>query len=400
MLGVRLSSLIKGEALRFEDVQPLHMELMETSTGEIVNQALKTAEKRIGTFTGFCSDLGSDLSAGIRLFQQDALKEGRNVRFVHDICHKLALLMKARLQERAEWTNFTSKAASSKLILQLTDLSFLTSPNQRGKSRYMNMEELANWSADMLVFINALELAKTHKKTSLDNQDDASYENQSNESVCYVVESLKKLSEWFEQEAENKIEYEKAIKELGWITEYSSLIQDIREMTLVSGIVRHKIRTEWVTKNTHSKLEQELEKLPLGLEACQFCGDILDFFKESTSDFNEDEIALGSSEIIESVYGKLKNLMDENSKQGFTSYVLSAAACLGTLNLNSVDEALGKTTNKQVLEWERKNVKKSQYTRRRRWRSWCRSIVAKITNVDSSKLKWDINIPEAQRGEG
>ena len=77
-------------------------------------------------------------------------------------------------------------------------------------------------------------------------------------------------------------------------------------------------------------------------------------------------MALGSTEIIESSFGKLKQLMDEDTKDGFTPFVLSLAACMGKLDLDTIQAALRTCSKKQVKAWSTANVGETIYAQRRR----------------------------------
>ena len=65
----------------------------------------------------------------------------------------------------------------------------------------------------------------------------------------------------------------------------------------------------------------------------------------------ENERLLGSSEIIESVFGKQKYLERDYAKEGFTSLILGIGAFVGTLTVDDVKEALISTPVKKVLKW-------------------------------------------------
>ena len=65
----------------------------------------------------------------------------------------------------------------------------------------------------------------------------------------------------------------------------------------------------------------------------------------------ENERLLGSSEIIESVFGKQKYLERDYAKEGFTSLILGIGAFVGTLTADNVKEALVSTPVKKVLKW-------------------------------------------------
>ena len=135
-------------------------------------------------------------------------------------------------------------------------------------------------------------------------------------------------------------------------------------MLLIGRIVRQKVRTEHLHSKTVEELEQALQDLDVGDRADQFAGSILDFVTDQTKDV--EQMALGSTEIIESTFGKLKQLMDEDTKDGFTPFVLSLAACVGKLDLATVQAALRTCNKKQVKAWAEINIGETIYSQRRR----------------------------------
>lgn len=77
---------------------------------------------------------------------------------------------------------------------------------------------------------------------------------------------------------------------------------------------------------------------PLGfdLEACEYAGKLIDFVHKQSEIVPIGQVWIGSSEVIESLFGKLKCLEHDQSKGGFTSLVLGVAACVGKLDTNVV----------------------------------------------------------------
>jgi hypothetical protein len=72
IVGLRLSCLpAVGQPLRHEDVEPITLEPVKESTGEVVYHQLKEAAKRTGVPREIISDHGPDLSKGIELFCQE-----------------------------------------------------------------------------------------------------------------------------------------------------------------------------------------------------------------------------------------------------------------------------------------------------------------------------------------
>jgi len=64
----------------------------------------------------------------------------------------------------------------------------------------------------------------------------------------------------------------------------------------------------------------------------------------------KDERLLGSSEIIESVFGKQKHLERDYAKEGFTSLILGIGAFVGEMTVDTVKEAFIYTPVKTIVK--------------------------------------------------
>ena len=333
ILGVRATTLLKKKALTFEDVHVLHMELLEKTNGPIICQALRKSEEKVGLYAQFSHDQGSDLIAGTRLYAQNIQEtEGRQVPITHDIAHKIANLLAVEAADLG-WSEFASKAAQVKQKLQLTRWAHLCPPSQRSKARYMNLDELVAWVNKIFDYLDKME--NEHKT------------ERSHTGLRRSDTMLKTLLDQF-----------------GWVRSYKHMIQEVTELLLIGRIVRQKIRTEGLHKKTSEELDCILQGLTVGERADQFAGNIIDFVSKQTK--NLEQVALGSTEIIESSFGKMKQLMDENTKDGFTPFVLSLAACMGKMDLDTIQTALRTYGKKHVKAWAAANVGETIYSQRRR----------------------------------
>lgn len=334
ILGVQASTLLKAKALTFEDVHVLHLELLEKTSGPIICEVLKKSEEKVGQYRQFCHDQGSDIVSATRLYAQTAQEtEGRKIPVMHDIAHKIANLLAVEAEELG-WTEFASKAAQMKQKLQLTKWAAFCPPSQRSKARYMNLDELTDWANKILVHLRKME-----------------------------NEHRQKIEQHPEKAKKSEADLKELLEQFGWVRFSEPMIKEISEILLIGRIVRQKIRTEHLHNKTAEELEQVLQNLDVGERADQFGGSLLDFVAEQTKDL--ERTALGSTEIIESSFGKMKQLMDEDTKDGFTPFVLSLAACMGKLDLETIQAALRTCHKKQVKAWAVANVGETIYSQRR-----------------------------------
>ncbi len=339
ILGVRLSKFC-GKALTFEDMEILVMELHDKSNAKIVCKALEKAQKKVGKTIMICADDGPDLRGGIALFCRK-----HNVGRVFDIIHKIGTFLKKILEKDLEWLAFSSAVAETKRKMQQTPGAHLAPPNQRTKSRYLNIEILARWGVDALV---ALETPNHPDKQLL-------------EKYC------------------------------GWIRQHKRLIERLKQLDLISRHTREYIRGHGINSISGEHLEivlnAALDSLKFNFEACEYAGKLIDFVNEQSKIVPEGQTWIGSSEIIESLFGKLKCLEHDQSKGGFTSLVLGIAACVGKIDVEVVKKAMVKIRTKDVDEWTREQMGETLLSKRRKslggWRKRKKpkKVARKLTGI-------------------
>jgi len=90
----------------------------------------------------------------------------------------------------------------------------------------------------------------------------------------------------------------------------------------------------------------------------------INFVKKEALKANEGERLLGSSEIIESLFGKQKYIEKEQSRSGFTGLLLALPALVSETSESVMRKALESTPTKFVINWYRKNIIKSVQAKR------------------------------------
>jgi hypothetical protein len=318
VLGMRLSKF-KGKALIFEDMEMLIMELHSKSDAKMVCKALEKAQKKVGKISMVCADDGPDLRRGIAQFckNHDA---GR----VFDITHKIGIFLKKMLEKDPLWQTFSSAAAEAKKKMQQTQAAHLVPPNQRTKSRFLNIEILVHWGIDVMM---ALETPNHPDKELL-------------EQYC------------------------------GWIRQYKALIEKLKQFDFISQHIRQHIREQGICTTTGEQVEALLEAkmkfFKFNMDACEYAGKLIDFVHEQSKIVPEGYVWIGSSEIIESLFGKLKCLEHDQSKGGFTSLVLGAAACVGRIDADVVSKAMIQVKATDVDAWTREQMGATLTSKRRK----------------------------------
>jgi hypothetical protein len=312
ILGVRLSNLPIGRSLTYEDVEPIELVPVTKSNGAIVYEQLNAAAEKTGVPSEIVADKGADIKSGIDRF----CAEHQGTRYIYDIKHALAILLKKILENCELWKAFITLCHSTKHSLQQTELAYLSPPNQKSKSRYMNIEVLVNWGNNIMALLES-------KNTS--------------EIMC---------------------------EKLGWVNAYRFAITRWGNMLRVVSCTENFIRNKGVYTNSHIDLKKSLEELRLPNNVDTFIQKIILHVEKESSYARPKERLLGSSEIIESLFGKQKNIEKQQAKSGFTGLLLSLAAFVSKTTVDVIQNAMESVKTKTVIEWYKNTIGKSVQAKR------------------------------------
>jgi hypothetical protein len=269
--GVRLSQLEwDGPGLRHEELQMIALVPMSHSNRHQVCRELEAAAKRTGVPREIVSDGGTDLKGGVEDFRQ----RHADTAWIYDMAHKGACLLQRRWERDPRWSAFLGQVGRTKAQVQQTELAHLAAPRVRPKSRYMNLGPVLRWARWML--------------SLLDRTPAAGEERQRME------------------------------QKLGWLREYREALGEwLPQYETVQTVVR------WVRRHgVYQGMQRDLEKKLESLASTPACRELLEelraFLAEQAAQARPGERLLGSTESLESCFGKWKTIERQQSKQGFT----------------------------------------------------------------------------------
>ena len=300
ILCIRKKDLPVGRALNFSDVEVLDLQPVKKSNGEIVYRQLESNIAKTGVPVEIISDHGSDLKKGIDTFLKKELG-----------CNEL-------------WKEFISLCASTKRKIQQTLLAAIAPPNQRSKSRYMNLRSIIVWAQNILCFI-------------------------SNKNEVKV----------------NGFEYTLVNEKLGWIVKFSCSIVAWTQILDIAEKAESYVREKGLFKGASQKFEKSIEGLKLSGQAKSIKEKLIKLIEIESEKAGQFETLLGTSEIIESVFGKFKNVEQEQTKSGITGLTLALPAFIGKLTPSLIYDALIMVPTDMVYKWQKKYIGKSLQSQRK-----------------------------------
>ena len=310
-------------ALRHQDLSVFQIELMESCTGEAVERRLEQLADQTGiTPCAILSDQGPDVRPGAQRFCQ---KAGGSTVLVHDVAHAVANGLKRTLQNDPQWAQFLADANRSKTQIRQTVYAFLMPPELKNKSRWMNLEPLIAWSRRVKQFLCDPQAALARAGLHVD------------------LETLQ--------------------QKMGWLHRYEEAIDRWSTLLLAAAISLKYIRNHGYHERAHEELGALLAGFREGPTAA-LVEEILQFVQTQGEACGTRRLP-GSTEVLESLIGRGKQLMGRN-KNGYTKTVLAMAAAVADVTSHTIQTALQMVKVQDVQQWIDKELGSSLQAQRQR----------------------------------
>lgn len=324
IVGLRLANLpARGVPLGHEHMEPLALIPMKHSNGRTVAAEFGKLAQRTGVPRQIVADEGSDMRAGVALFRT---KHPGTV-YIYDIRHKAARLLKASLGSDPRWEKFCQQAAKTRRLLQQTDLAALIPPSQRSKARYMNVGPLTAWGTQIVAVV------------------------QSRQRVAFRETSISKAA---------------VRKRLGWVMDYAEALRQWHETATIAQSVDEHVQRNGIDTRSRKQIVRSLRRRATTKRGRRMRADLLAFVEQEAAKARPGERLVGSTAVLESVFGKLKHLERNQSGGGFTGMLLAAVACIGSTTVSVVKHAFETVRAADVSRWCHERLGMSPQAKRRR----------------------------------
>jgi hypothetical protein len=331
VLGVRLDAWAPAAArgqgsLHLADVQVLHIAALIDPDAAQVQTQLQTLAAQTGLPRAVVSDHGADVRAGVTRFRASHAA----VADLYDIKHFAANRLKALLQAAPAWATFQTRLGQVRAALQQTEWAFVVPPALRTKSRYLNLDVLLQWAAKGRALL-AVPAAERAQRGS--------------------VERLERA--------------------LGWLRDLEETLAEWQEWLTVTEAAVRAVRDRGVYVGAAAALAEQLRPLRRYASGQALAAVLVDFVQTQQAQAQAAERLVGSTEVLESLFGRFKALSREHSRGGVTALALALPALLSTATSAEVAQALARCKTADVRDW----VKKHLAPNLQQQRCWLRSLL-------------------------
>lgn len=325
IVGIRLSALPpSGQCLSHSAVEPLALLPVQHSNSTVVCEQLESVVAQTGVPREIIADHGSDLKLGIEKFCEAHPQTSS----IYDIKHKTAAVLKRELQSDLCWQAFTQQVARTQRLVQQTNLAALAPPNLRSKARDLNLAVLIHWGQRLLT----------------------------------LLEQTPSAAEVLFDPLQVEVKF-------GWLRQFREPLAAWTELLQLISTTESFVRHEGLYADAQFKLSEPsvlaVQPLVHSARAQYVCAELLDFVSAEQAKAKPHERLLGSSEVIESVLGKLKVLEQDQARSGFTGLLLGLCALVSTTTLDVIERAMGSVSTDTVLAWCKEHLGRSLQAKRR-----------------------------------
>lgn len=316
VLGIRRCDIDFTRPLRIQDMEPILVKSREKWKGTDIAAELIELKQKLGTILYAVADAGNGIKSGLK----DA-----GILWRYDITHAIAITLDRMYRDNKEFKEFVHMAGQMRLKYCCSKQAHLIPPNQRSKSRFLNIDIISKWG---------LQALKAYDNKEIKQED----------RLC-----------------------------LQWVKEMELFVLELGKLMSVIQKISVILKNEGLSKQTIVKCKECMNGCNDG-KLKQFKESIIDYLKENgRQKTKRNEKLLCCSDVIESTFGKYKNELSKNPMNGITDMVLLIPALTAKMEVDSVIEAIDSCTVKDIEAWKKENL--------------CNSLLAK-RNAVFKKYEW------------
>ncbi len=303
----------KGSAIGLKDCECVGIDVSEKTDGETVASALTRIFEKAGDPAVILKDGGPDIARAVKLWKEAENKGA--VLCIDDLGHWISNALKAHYAKNDTFLHFLKAINLCSARLRQTQLAFLIPPKIRTKGRFMSISQLGRWASHILVAIGGKGRAKNNSQ--LDRLRKAM------PAFCVFRPFIQR----FAMQAKVMSEIMKILKHQGLNREtYHQAMAQLDTLPIRSPIKKRVVKFLKKHLSIHCRLG--IGQMPL----------------------------LVSSDIIESLFGKYKHIIERGPGAEINRNALVIPTLCGIIDSDKLEDAFTHVQHKEVDEWSNANI--------------------------------------------
>ena len=311
ILRVTVDKLQKrGSAITLEDCECIGLTVSDKTTGESISKELTFIFEQSGQPHAIIKDKDSTLNKGVVLWKKS---KKANACIIDDIGHVVANALKKQFEKTKSYGKFKRLLSQGAARLRQTNLAFLTPPKLRSKGRFQSISQLGKWGEKVL---DKFAVKGRAKKNSLLDRFRTAFPE---------LSALRPFIETFAQTVNITSLIMKRLKNKGLSQQSYDHCKDLADLLPVRSKVKKEI-INWL--DDHLKVYHKL-----GIPSL-----------------------LVSSDIIESLFGRFKHIIERSPQADMNRTVLLIPALCGNIDETTVLKTFSQTCHAELKKWDENNI--------------------------------------------
>jgi hypothetical protein len=307
IVGLRLGDLPPpGQCLTHKDLELIALVPRKSWTRQEVDEELEAATAKTGVPRVIVTDHGVDIHGGVTFFQE----RHPQTKEIYDAKHKAACVLKARLEKNPRWQDFQQRVTQTRCAIQQTELAFLVPPGPRPKARFMNLEATLQWASKVLAIVQQPP-----------------------------------------PEIQQYARPERLQEKLGWLQGFAADIAEWFEWQAIVNVVVVFVNRQGVYRGAAAQLRAELPRRPQHASSASLLEELVAFVAHQAQQTRPGERFPGSTEVLESGFGRFKQLEKQQARGGFTSLLLGFGALVVETTTKVIENAMEHSRTKDIITW-------------------------------------------------
>jgi hypothetical protein len=300
ILGIRRSQIDFTRPLTTQDMTPLIVKSRESWTGEQIAAEIAYCKQQLGSIIYATTDGSSTLKKALRL---------SGIPHVYDLTHAIAIMLEKVYKKDEIFMKLTKAMGVMRLQLCCSQYAHIMPPNQRSKSRFLNLDIISGWGANIINILDNKQIKKEERDL------------------------------------------------LAWVYELKPFILEIQNiMSLIerlSVLLKHNGLNQKTYKDCLKILESSQKSTKQKIFKTLFVEYLDNNMKKRPT---KRETLLCTDDIIETIFGRYKNELNQNPMNGITDMALIIPAMTSSLNKEEIMKAIDGNTVKQIKQWQKDNL--------------------------------------------
>lgn len=311
VLRVTVDALSKrGSATQLKDVECIGLTVHETINGDVIRADLEKIFTKAGAPRAIIKDDDATLNNGVCQWSES---QSKAVPVVSDIGHSMANALKSEFEKADDYKRFITLTSHAAKCLRQTAFAFLMPPKLRTKGRFQSISKLGKWGERILEVFAVKGRAKTGS------------------------------------------ELEKLRKVLPGLSQMRGFIERFALTTQVTAEILEILKNKGLNKVTYKQCFQLSKTLPRNSQVKKRLQNWLKKHFAIQKKVTERPL-LVSSDIIESLFGNFKHIIERSPQADMNRSVLLIPALCGGRNEVMIWQALNKASQADLEKWDEKNI--------------------------------------------